>query len=265
MSTDILPFHFQDQAVRIIDLDGEPWFVLADLASVLEISAVPRLAARLDDDMRQTHTIPDRLGRDQSTTIVSESGMYEVIVRSDSPIAKPFRRWITSEVLPSIRKTGSYGQVEQLSGPALIAAAWEQIQADLEAEKLRNRMLTPKADAFDGFLSATGDYSLNEGAKLLARNGVKDMGQNRLRDHLLRWGWLYRGRKERLRAHQSAIDAGRMCERTSWYYDDHTGERKTGQTQAVITAKGLFDVKKKLTSEVGYLVTADDNPTGGAA
>ena len=56
-----------------------------------------------------------------------------------------------------------------------------------------------------------------------------------------------------------------MCERTSWYYDDHTGERKTGQTQAVITAKGLFDAKKKLTSEVGYLVTADDNPTGGAA
>ena len=264
MSTDILPFHFQDQAVRIIDLDGEPWFVLADLASVLEITNARNVAARLDDDMKGVRQI-DTLGGRQNMTIVSESGMYEVIVRSDSPIAKPFRRWITSEVLPQIRRTGSYGQVETLSGPALIAAAWEQIQADLEAEKLRNRMLTPKADAFDGFLSATGDYSLNEGAKLLARNGIKDMGQNRLRDHLLRWGWLYRGRKERLRAHQSAIDAGRMCERTSWYYDDHTGERKTGQTQAVITAKGLFDVKKKLASEDGYLVSADDNPTGGAA
>ena len=58
---EIIPFRFEDTSVRVLDIDGEPWFVLADLASVLEISAVPRLAARLDDDMRQTHTIPDRL------------------------------------------------------------------------------------------------------------------------------------------------------------------------------------------------------------
>ena len=262
---EIIPFRFEDTSVRVLDIDGEPWFVLADVTSILEHSNSRMVAQRLDDDVRNTYPIQDSMGREQQTYIISESGLYEVIATSRSVLAKPFKKWVFGEVLPQIRKTGSYGQVEQLSGPALIAAAWEQIQADLEAEKLRNRMLTPKADAFDGFLSATGDYSLNEGAKLLARNGVKDMGQNRLRDHLLRWGWLYRGRKERLRAHQSAIDTGRMCERTSWYYDDHTGERKTGQTQAVITAKGLFDVKKKLTSEDGYLVTADDNPTGGAA
>ena len=264
MSTDILPFYFQDHPVRVLDLDGEPWFVAADIANVLGYSAASAMARSLDESEKGVHSL-HTLGGHQDLTVISEPGLYEAIFNSRRPEAKKFKTWVKAEVLPQIRKTGSYGQVETLSGPALIAAAWEQIQADLEAEKLRNRMLTPKADAFDGFLSATGDYSLNEGAKLLARNGVKDMGQNRLRDHLLRWGWLYRGRKERLRAHQSAIDAGRMCERTSWYYDDHTGERKTGQTQAVITAKGLFDVKKKLASEDGYLVSADDNPTGGAA
>lgn len=144
-----------------------------------------------------------------------------------------------------------------LDSIAQLAAATTQAVERAKAAEAKVRVLEPKAEAFDGFLGAKGDYSLNEGAKLLARNGVKNIGQNRLRDHLLRWGWLYRGRKDRLRAMQSAIDAGRMDERTSYYYDDETGERKAGQNQAVITAKGLFDVKKKLEAEEGYMIESE--------
>ena len=264
--SELIPFEYEGNSIRVVEIDGDPWFVAPDVAKVLNYRSAPDMTRRIEDDEKGYAKVRTP-GGDQEVTVLSESGLYDAIFRSNAEGAKPFRRWVTSEVLPTIRKTGSYGAASApaLTGPALYLAAIEQATNEIAALEEENRVLTPKAEAFDGFLGATGDYSLNEGAKLLARNGVKDMGQNRLRDHLLRWGWLYRGRKERLRAHQSAIDTGRMCERTSWYYDDHTGERKTGQTQAVITAKGLFDVKKKLSGEQGFLVTADDNPAGGAA
>ena len=103
----IIPFTYHDQPVRVVTIDGEPWFVLADLCKVLDIAASGRLAARLDEGMRQTHTLETAGGR-QRMTIVSEAGMYEVVIRSDKPEAAAFRRWITSEVLPSIRKHGGY-------------------------------------------------------------------------------------------------------------------------------------------------------------
>lgn len=112
MSTDILPFHFEAQQVRVIDIDGAPWFVLKDLTAILNIKQFR--ADRLDDDMISNHPIVDSLGRTQEARVVNEAGMYEVIIRSDSPAAKPFRRWVTSEVLPSIRKTGSYSTPERL-------------------------------------------------------------------------------------------------------------------------------------------------------
>ena len=107
--TDIVVHTFKDQQVRTAaDRDGNPLFNLGDVAAALEIKDVARLASRLEDDLRQTHPILDRLGRIQNATFVTEAGLYEVVLRSDKPEAKPFRRWVTSEVLPSIRKTGAY-------------------------------------------------------------------------------------------------------------------------------------------------------------
>ena len=107
-ATDLIPFNYGSHEVRTLIIDGEPWFVLADLARVLGIAGVGRLASRLDEGVRQAHTLETRGGR-QEMTIVSEAGMYEVVIRSDKPEAVAFRRWITHEVLPSIRKTGGYG------------------------------------------------------------------------------------------------------------------------------------------------------------
>lgn len=87
--------------------DGEKWFVLKDVCDILGLGSPHKIAERLDDDEKGRNQIPTPGGK-QEMTIISESGLYSVILRSDKPEAKPFRKWVTAEVLPSIRKTGSY-------------------------------------------------------------------------------------------------------------------------------------------------------------
>jgi len=94
---------------RIIDRDGEPWFVLADVCRALEIANPRDAASRLDDDEKDAVGIADTIGRQQSQTIINESGLYSLILSSRKEGAKKFKKWVTSEVLPSIRKTGAYG------------------------------------------------------------------------------------------------------------------------------------------------------------
>ena len=106
-------FDYKGKQVRTIQKDGETWWVLKDVCAVLGISDVRRVAERLDvDEWRQT-PVSDRLGRSQDTYIINESGLYNVILRSDKAEAKPFRKWVTGEVLPSIRKTGGYGRQDE--------------------------------------------------------------------------------------------------------------------------------------------------------
>lgn len=93
-------------SVRTVMQDGEPWFVLTDVCKVLEIKNTTDVFKRLDDDERSRFN----LGRQGEANITNESGLYAVILRSDKPVAKKFRKWITSEVLPSIRKTGAYSK-----------------------------------------------------------------------------------------------------------------------------------------------------------
>lgn len=102
-------FEYEDQRpFRIIDQNGEPWFVLADVARELEIANSRDAASRLDEDEKDV-VITDTLGGSQKMTIINESGLYSLILTSRKPEAKRFKKWVTSEVLPSIRKTGAFG------------------------------------------------------------------------------------------------------------------------------------------------------------
>ncbi|PTR42070.1 phage antirepressor protein KilAC domain-containing protein [Rhodococcus sp. OK611] len=168
-TAELVPFQYESASVRVLTLGDEPWFVLADLARVLDIKDVSRLASRLDDGVRQTHPIADSLGRTQQATIVNEPGMYEVVIRSDKPEALAFRRWITTEVLPSIRRTGAYG-VPALNltalGPterAYLTQMSQGLQLALESAE-RNQT---KADAFDAFLNGKGCYLIDTVANLI--------------------------------------------------------------------------------------------------
>ncbi|MFA1820595.1 Bro-N domain-containing protein [Virgibacillus oceani] len=103
---------FNNQQLTIIEINGEPEFFLKDLCNILDLGQVAGVKRRLEDDVISNHPIKDSLGRTQQAVFVNEDGLYDVILDSRKPEAKRFRKWITSEVIPSIRKTGSY-QIEQ--------------------------------------------------------------------------------------------------------------------------------------------------------
>lgn len=170
---ELIPFRYCIHPVRTIVIDREPWFVLADLCKVLGLSAnIAQVRNRLDDGACQTYPIADSLGRTQTATIVSEPGMYEVVIRSDKPDAINFRRWITGTVLPTIRKTGTYSMAPALTGPALMAAALIEAQSTLAAKDAVIAALEPKAELAENYLTASaGSRLVGEAAKIL---GMKE-------------------------------------------------------------------------------------------
>jgi prophage antirepressor-like protein len=147
----LVPFTYGDAAVRVVVLDGEPWFVLADLCKVLGIRNGRDVAARLADDQKGVGQI-DTLGGSQQMTIVNESGMYEVVIRSDKPDAVTFRRWITGTVLPQIRRTGGYGVAVPKTLPDALRAYAREVEARQAAEA-HIAEIQPKADYVDDFVS----------------------------------------------------------------------------------------------------------------
>lgn len=116
-------FSYESNEVRTVMIDGEPWFVLKDVCRVLGIARGARVAERLDQDEVRQMYLTDSLGRQQDMTIINESGLYSVILRSDKPEAKPFRKWVTGTVLPTIRKTGAYSNGKSIPGNTKAALA----------------------------------------------------------------------------------------------------------------------------------------------
>lgn len=132
--------------VRVITKDGEPWFVGKDVSEILGYLEPNKAITRhTDEDDRIKHPITDNLKRVQETWVINESGLYSLILGSKLPTAKKFKKWVTSEVLPSIRKHGMYATDELINNPDLLIAAATKIkeerQARLEAEKLRDKLI----------------------------------------------------------------------------------------------------------------------------
>lgn len=134
---EITSWNYEGAEVRTVQIDGEPWFVLADICRELELSNPSKVADRLDPDEKANFELGLRGG---STNLINESGLYTVILRSDKPQAKPFRKWVTSVVLPSIRKTGSYSvqqpnAFENLSPQLQVLIQMETRQKQIEARQ----------------------------------------------------------------------------------------------------------------------------------
>lgn len=127
---DLQIFTYNDTPLRTVEKDGELWWVLKDVCGVLGIANHSNVMTRLDEDEKALHLVEDLNGKAQHTSIINEPGLYNVILRSDKPEAKDFKRWVTHEVLPSIRKTGSYTM--QPMTPAQLIAAQAQILVDME-------------------------------------------------------------------------------------------------------------------------------------
>lgn len=107
-ATALRSFGFGEQLVRVVEREGEAWFVANDVCAALEIGNSRQAVSRLDDDERDCVTTNDAMGRPRETTIISESGVYSLIFTSRKAVAVTFRKWVTGEVLPSLRRTGRY-------------------------------------------------------------------------------------------------------------------------------------------------------------
>lgn len=160
-------------AVRSILIDGEPWFVAADVCKALELEKTNRALSRLDDDEKGAHSVSTPGGR-QRMSIISESGLYSLILGSRKPEARAFKRWITHEVIPSIRKHGAYMTDSLLDALEAHPEAVPEYLNRLRSENARNRELNrhlrlalPKAEYYDAFVDPADCTNIRTTAKEL--------------------------------------------------------------------------------------------------
>ena len=182
-------------SVRTLVINSEPWFVGKDVTKALGYDN-PSKAIRdhvEEEDKRVgvqnvTPYIIDSLGRKQHPTFINESGLYALVFGSKLPSAKKFKRWVTSEVLPALRKTGQY-QVKELSGSELMAKALIEAQSVLAAKDKQIEQMKPKALFADAVATSHTSILVGELAKILKQNGI-DVGQKRLFAWLREKGYL---------------------------------------------------------------------------
>lgn len=171
-------FQYADQQVRTVTIDGDPWFVAADVCRILEHTNPTMALAGLDDDEKGLRNV-DTLGGSQSLAVVNEPGLYGLIIRSRKPEAKTFKRWLTHEVLPSIRRTGQFGSALPTNFAEALELAAAQIR-EREALEARVAEDAPKVAAYDQLMDAEGFYTMEAAAKL---GGIgRTTLFNRLRD-----------------------------------------------------------------------------------
>lgn len=229
-------FNYNGSEVRTVQVDGETWWVLKDVCEILELSNPSRVAERLENDERSNF----KLGRQGDAIIINESGLYNVILRSDKPEAKPFRKWVTSEVLPSIRKHGAYMTPETLEQAILnpdtiirIATALKEeqnknkaLEAVNSALTVDNQIMRPKADYFDELVDRNLLTSFRETAKQL------EVGEKKFVSFLLEKKYIYRDKKGKLMPYADKNNGlfevkETFNEKTQW-----------SGTQTLITPKG---------------------------
>lgn len=221
--------------IRTIECDGAPWFVGKDVAEALGY-AKPRNAidTHVDPDDALKQGVTDSMGRTQEMTIINESGLYALVLGSKLPTAKKFKRWVTSEVIPSIRKSGGYinGQ-ENMTPQELMAAALLMAQKTIEARDVRiaaltveNQIMAPKADYFDDLVDRNLLTNFRETAKEIGAPPKKFV------EFLLGKKYIYRDKKGKLlpcEAKNDGLFEVKEClnEKTKW-----------SGVQTLITPKG---------------------------
>lgn len=248
MNNEIRKFNFKGASLRTLtDEAWEPWFVAKDACDILGMSNPSMAVTALDKDEVAQIDPKDYLGSEnrsnQAVNIVSEPGLYKLIMRSRKPEAKEFQRWVTHEVLPQIRRTGGYiptsesDSDEDIMARAVLVAqkTIERKNQQLQAKDAQIKVLEPKARFADAVAASDGTCLVGELAKMLRQNGM-DIGQNRLFRLLQADGYLGKSGSNRNVPTQRAMDLGlfRIKETTVTHADGHTTVSRTPK----VTGKG---------------------------
>ena len=238
MNNEIQKFDFKGAALRTLtDEAGEPWFVLKDCMSILDLGNPTETVKMFDKDEFSTTEVIDSIGRRQQTYIISEPGLYRLVMKSRKPEAKEFQRWVTHEVLPSIRKHGGYMAGQERMTPeqmALASMRWLQSKVDEQAKQLKaqeGKVLFANAVETARTSILVGDF-----AKILKSNGI-DIGTRRLFAWLREHGWLIKAKGSSWNMPtQKAMDLHlfEVKETTISHSDGHTTINKTPK----MTGKG---------------------------
>ena len=228
-------FNFENHEVRSLLINSEPWFVGKDVADVLGYQNGSRdINRHVDEEDRQNYQ-NGTFDSPRGMTIINESGLYSLVLSSKLPNAKKFKRWVTSEVLPALRKTGQY-QVKELSGQELMAKALIEAQNVLAAKDKQIEEMKPKALFADAVATSHTSILVGELAKILKQNGI-DMGQKRLFAWLRENGFLIKRKgTDYNMPTQKAMDLG-LFEIKEGSYVNGSGVNITTKTPKV-TGKG---------------------------
>lgn len=248
-------FRFEMTDVRVVMRDDQPWFVAADVCRALDYRMSSDMTRWLDDEDKGTHSVRTP-GGDQQMLAISESGLYAAILKSRKPEAKRFKRWITHEVLPALRKTGEY-RVQRMPedprelglpdfrNPAVAAIAYgetllklqateaavQQLQVEKAANEAELSVAKPKAEAYQRLTEAPGCLNLQTAGKTLGH------APNKFIRWLKTWALHYRGR--------SLVPYQRLIEQD--YFEVrlvHRGDEVFSQT--LVTAKGMAMLARRL-------------------
>jgi prophage antirepressor-like protein len=244
---------FGDEEVRTaVKRDGTVWFVLIDVCNVLGINNNRMVAARLRDNQKADVSITDAMGRERETTIVSESGLYSVILKSRSKKAEPFQTWVEDEVLPSIRAKGNYFAAEAPKDPlanfrdqipgnladALMLAGSAMKRADHAEQELK--IAKPKAEAFERIAESKGAICMRDAAKPL------QLKPKELRDYLVAKKWIFQGSGFWI-GYQDKINTG-YIEIKEHKYSSTDGDERF-KPQVLITNKGIVKLAQMLAED----------------
>ena len=227
-------FNFENNQLRTLLINNEPWFLGKDVADILEYT---NTAKAIRDHVDEEDKLTERIvlsGQNREVIFINESGLYSLVLSSKLPSAKKFKRWVTSEVLPQIRKTGSYA-TPQLTGEELMAKALIEAKSVLERQNKQIIEMKPKALFADTVAASDSSILVGQEAKLISQSGCK-MGQNRFFAWLRENGYLCsKGENYNMPTQKSReMDLIEIKIRTVTNPDGSVRETKT----PVITGKG---------------------------
>ena len=251
MNNEIQKFDFKGAPLRTLtDKAGEPWFVAKDVCDILGTDTRDLHKILESDEITNVDSIHIAQNGGKAPLIISEPGLYRLVMKSRKPEAKEFQRWVTHEVLPSIRKHGAYMTQQTLDKALTSPDFLIQLATKLKEEQEKVKELEPKAKALDDFTNIPDALLVRDAAKLLSNDSNIQIGEHELRQWLVDNGWIYRQSNQSWCAASSRVRQGHMVMVSSRSHGIHKdGTPFAYPPTPKLTRKGLALIHQRLSEQ----------------